>query len=175
MQYKKDIIERLGGEEQYQEIVVKLSERLMRDPWLSDYFGSYSLEDLCVHQREVLDLALVNFDDEEEEQELKACRLVLLHHTHLIMAGFNGSHFDRIKDHLTETLIHFWLESDVIEDVIENFEALKEGFFGSAWLKIHPTKYTQRGEQTSSPKEGETQAWPPPSGDDENLDNSFKS
>lgn len=142
MKYKKDIIERLGGEAQYELTIVDFSERLMGDPLLSDFYVKFSLENLCVLQRNVLDLALAEVEDEEEH--IKACQRVLLDHTPFIMVGFNGSHFDRIKAHLHEALNHFWLGADVIEDIEQNFDSLRSGFFGTAWLNIHPTKYTKR-------------------------------
>jgi hypothetical protein len=141
------IVDRLRVDDPYEGIVLDLSERLMIDPLLSKFFGSYSLEKLCVLHREVLDWVLAQEVNEEEEKiQILRRKKLLIRHTPLILAGFNRTHFDRVKAHLIDVLIKFWLDTEVIEhQVTTSYEALKNGFFGRGnWLKIvHPTnKYT---------------------------------
>lgn len=147
MTYKNDIFNRLGGECQYDMIIVNFAESLIKNRILTKFFGQFSLESLTKLQREVLDLALL---EQSEEEEVKTIRRVLLLHYRLFENGLNGSHFAAIREHLVSALHSVWADSDVIDDITSQFDSLEEGFFGTGWNKIH---YYPLSQTTTTTKE----------------------
>eukprot|EP00934_Nitzschia_sp_Nitz4_P005866 Nitzschia sp. Nitz4//scaffold278_size24532//27//500//NITZ4_008369-RA/size24532-processed-gene-0.0-mRNA-1//1//CDS//3329545357//5856//frame0 len=126
--YQKDIVNRLGGADQYDMVIMNLAERILEDRRVGRFYKSLGFKDLCGLQREVLDLALLDMD---EESLLKMETRVQLYHYRFFLLGMKTAHFDTIKDHLFESLLNCWAEPEVAEDVLECFEDLRYTVFQS--------------------------------------------
>lgn len=127
-QYKNDIVNRMGGPAQYASAIFCLVERLVEDPNLQKFYNPNSLQANCQMLKDILDLAIEDLKKADKE---RLYNRIMLHHYSLFAIGFNESHFDMIKHHLTIALRSLWTAHDVIDDFLYNFEELRDTFFGS--------------------------------------------
>lgn len=126
-QYKKDILNRMGGPRQYSIAIFGLSERLVEDPTLKKFYKGTNMQGICQMQKAVLDMALEEMHDDRKQQLYNR---IMLHHYNLFISGLSEHHFDTIKQHLRDALRCSWTEQDVIDDILYYFEELRGIFFG---------------------------------------------
>ena len=126
MQYKNNIVERLGGIRQYEMTALHMGESMMKDPDLKRFFGSAAADDLCALQMSVLDLALGDMDNGTRNFLLNRATL---RHYRLFQEGLNGTHFALIQNHLEAALRESWADADVIDGVLALFKPLQESFY----------------------------------------------
>ena len=164
VQYKKNLVERIGGSSSYEMTAFQLAERLTVDPKLSEFYGQCSVDDLCDLQVSLMDLAIREMSDDTRTKSLDR---VTLQHYRLFQSGLNVSHFDSIKNHLCDALQYTWADADVIEDFLQCFEPLRETFYQNGCrrtycssddeeeefdmpLKKEPTKEVKKMQRSSS-------------------------
>lgn len=51
-------------------------------------------------------------------------------HYNFFEMGWTTEHFDFVKENLRLALLHSWVETDIINIILERFEALRFDFFG---------------------------------------------
>lgn len=125
-QYKKDVVNRLGGSFQYQKFIIEFTERLARDSKLQPFYGRFSFDSIHKVQTELLELAFCQMESEARE---KLYAKLAVYHSGLFMLGMNSANFNDIKNHLLGALLNSWADSDVIDDIGGLFEELRKELF----------------------------------------------
>jgi truncated hemoglobin YjbI len=111
--YKENLLERIGGASSLDFLVISYCERIQDDPNLKQFYGNFNLKSLTVFQKELVMAALVKPDSEEDAATLKA--RVALRHYRLFELGLNESDFDTLVGHFSGALRDCWLTEDVVE------------------------------------------------------------
>lgn len=132
---KLEIIQRLGGQHLYDMIVLDLCSRISCDPKLFKFYRTFNSKDLCVQQRRVLDTC---FLDSGTEQRKAAESLIILYHFRLFQIGLGDRHFDRILDHLVESLRVAWADEDLIDVIISRYESMRGVFADATAACVRP-------------------------------------
>lgn len=153
VEYKDDLINRMGGEENFDFLVISFSERIQDDRSLSNFFGNFDLKSLTYLMKELLLAALLEPNTKNDVDALK--RKVSLRFHRLFEMGFNERHFDVIKEHLSGALHDCWSRDDVIEPCKEHFAELRDIFqtHGKAVLRMEITQKRQEEEFSQSLRE----------------------
>ena len=128
MEYKNDILSRMGGNCQYEMTIYRWSELILEDPQLRRLFRKVTLDDAFGMNRNLLDLVLRDFDTKAKQGTLR--NRAFLQHYRLFRDGMNStSDFDCLKATLSDALQHSWTDEDVCTEVLEAFETLRTSFF----------------------------------------------
>jgi truncated hemoglobin YjbI len=112
-EYKADIMQRLGGENMFEFVLLGLVERLRSDPTLENFFSNFDSKSLEVHQRTFLTAV---FAVHPEDYDVES--FITLRHYGLINRGFSGKHFDMLVKHLVNAMNDAWVREEVVADVV---------------------------------------------------------
>jgi truncated hemoglobin YjbI len=110
--YKHDLIAKIGGQVQFDFLIMDYCETIQEDPCLQRFFGTCELNSLITLQTEMLNAAFL--DVSEEEAEGLRTHLALKHYR-LFEMGFNERHFDVLEEHFQEAMRDCWIQDDVME------------------------------------------------------------
>eukprot|EP00980_Cylindrotheca_fusiformis_P021111 scaffold8104_cov75-Cylindrotheca_fusiformis.AAC.1 len=92
--YEDNLLNHVGGAEQFEFLVQSYCERILNDPSLNMFYRHFKLANLAIFQKETL-LATFLVPSSERQAIQFRTRIVLRHHQ-LFQMGFNGIHFDRL-------------------------------------------------------------------------------
>lgn len=107
-------------------VIFELAQNMITDSKLRKFFGTSAVDDLFDLQKSVLELALRDMHDEKRRQLHDR---VILHHYRFHQLGLNGSHFDSIKGLLVNALQTAWTDANIIEDILELLEPLRQSVY----------------------------------------------
>mmetsp|Transcript_29997 Transcript_29997/g.46106 ORF Transcript_29997/g.46106 Transcript_29997/m.46106 type:complete len:121 (+) Transcript_29997:1-363(+) len=120
------MIERLGGENVFEFIVLGLAERLQQDVSLEPFFSNFGSSSLDSLQRSVLKAMLTKDDDSsnDDADDSDVDGFILLRYYSVIEQGFDETHFDVVVRHFKESLQDAWVDDDVVTWYIPSDQSL---------------------------------------------------
>jgi len=157
--FKGNLLERWGGDANFELLLVSFCERIQEDAFLSLIFGAYDLDMLVTLQRSLLLAAFVEPASEDEKKHLYG-RVVFLFHE-LFEKGLNEDHFYLLQSHLLDALLDCWEKDDTFNLCKEYFDDLRQLFIENG----NTTRQIVKNIKTQERMHGQE--------DDENLSMSF--
>lgn len=124
--YKDNLLEKLGGSNQFDFLVLTYCEAVQDDPKLKRFFGNYTLRELMEAQRVLLDAAFLQITPERTEDYVR--NSVVLKNYNLFERGMNEKHFDRLLKHFTGALRDCWVQDDVLDLCTKYFTEVRSIF-----------------------------------------------
>lgn len=121
---KNDIIEKIGGQSQFDYVLVTFCENIRLDSSLKLYFSHLDLEGLIQLQKDFLDAAA---SEEEEEEEETMGRLAVKYQL-LWRLGMQETHFEKLQNHFILALKECWAEDDVVQMAEQHYNRLRPLF-----------------------------------------------
>ena len=96
--YKDNLIEQVGGTNQFDFVILTYCEAVQDDPKLKRFFRNYNLKELMKLQKVLLDAAFLKTTPEMTDADVR--NNVILKNYTLFEAGFNAVHFDRLTSNI---------------------------------------------------------------------------
>jgi len=124
---RDELIEKIGGGNQYNFLVTSFCENIQQDAELKDIFLSFDLELLADHMTALLDIVLAQSSDSEPLDE-SARSKVVMNNFNLFEAGMNAMHFKKLRASFESALHDAWVEEDLIEQCNQRFAKLRSVF-----------------------------------------------
>eukprot|EP00934_Nitzschia_sp_Nitz4_P003712 Nitzschia sp. Nitz4//scaffold286_size23798//8623//9249//NITZ4_008450-RA/size23798-processed-gene-0.27-mRNA-1//-1//CDS//3329545738//3702//frame0 len=130
LQYKNNILARLGGETQMEMTILGFCDRLRDDATLNKFYNEVSSSNLVTMQHDAIDYAFLvdadetssdNYADYYEKLEGR----LLLQHYRLLDAGLSVKHFPAIREHFMESLRESWVQESDVEEAAKYFDSLQ--------------------------------------------------
>ncbi|KAL3931555.1 MAG: hypothetical protein SGBAC_011251 [Bacillariaceae sp.] len=125
MNYKDNLVEKVGGQSQFDFIVIKYCEIIQDDLSLRAVFADLQLDGLIDLQKEFLDAALLDLPSHITEV---AMGRLIVKYQHLWQSGLNESNFNLLKAHFTEALRDCWVEDKLISLFEQHYDSLRPLF-----------------------------------------------
>lgn len=100
--YKDNLLERLGGSSNLDFIIISYCENIKDDPSLEPIFGRVKRKNLTVLERELIMASLVKAESTSAAKALYG--RVALRHRQLFAIGLNETHFDILFHHFSDAL-----------------------------------------------------------------------
>ncbi|CAJ1939285.1 unnamed protein product [Cylindrotheca closterium] len=125
MNYKDNLVEKVGGQSQFDFIVIKYCEHITADQSLKLFFKDMEHDSLIELQKEFLSAALLDLPSHITEVAMG--RLVV-NYQDLWESGLNERHFDTLKAHFIESLRDCWVEENLITLFDQHFDSLRPLF-----------------------------------------------
>lgn len=123
--FKDDIIEKAGGESQFDFLVISFCERIQKDKSLKLFYGGLEMSSLVALQKKMIFSAIL--DVSAEEAEALRGKLILRHHL-MSQQGFRSKHFDMLETHFADAMLDVWLDEDVMNLFTKFFQSLRSIF-----------------------------------------------
>ncbi|CAJ1939067.1 unnamed protein product [Cylindrotheca closterium] len=119
--FKDDIVHKLGGEDQFQFLVISFCERIREDRLLRKCYKGLAEKDLLDLQK---DMILTSFVDVSpaEYQTLRS-KLILRHHLIFKEGRFPKHQYEALEKNFEDAMREVWVEEEVLE--------LCKGYFGA--------------------------------------------
>ena len=124
---RDDIIEKIGGENQYNFLVTSFCENIQQDAGLKDLFLSFDLELLAERMTSLLDIVLSQSSD-SKTLDSHDYNKVIMNNFSLFEAGMNASHFKNLQANFEGALHDAWVDEDLIEQCNRRFAKLRTVF-----------------------------------------------
>lgn len=123
---KNNLIERIGGEQQYDFLVLTYAENIHEDKRLQQVFQDYDIDELTSLQKDVLDVAFLHSKGKLSDDETR--NRIVLRNFALFEKGLNEKHFDILQQHFVAALHDCWVEDETFDLCEESFEDLRQIF-----------------------------------------------
>ena len=124
---RDELIEKIGGENQYNFLVTSFCENIQQNAVLKDLFTSFDLELLADRMTALLDIVLAQSSDSETLDEIDRNKVVLGNFS-LFEAGMNARHFKKLQADFESALHDAWVDEGVIEQCNQRFAKLRTVF-----------------------------------------------
>lgn len=122
------LFDRLGGASVVKEVVEDFYKRLLDDDKLALFFEDTKIAVLKNHQLQFLRLVFT-----EIPPELDVHQMLINKHRRLFQhKGLNESHFDLVANHLVQTLHHFQVSQNLIDEAVAIVLSLRPTFESGA-------------------------------------------
>mmetsp|Transcript_42993 Transcript_42993/g.104090 ORF Transcript_42993/g.104090 Transcript_42993/m.104090 type:complete len:156 (+) Transcript_42993:85-552(+) len=121
---RDELIEKIGGENQYNFLVTSFCENIQEDAGLKDIFMTFDLELLADRMTALLDIVLAQSSDSESLDESTRNKVVMNNYS-LFEAGMNAKHFKKLQANFEAALQDAWVEEDLIEQCNRRFAKLQ--------------------------------------------------
>jgi truncated hemoglobin YjbI len=125
--YKDDFVQRIGGSNCYEMVILEFCDRLKADKALERFYGNFDSTTLTSLLREALHLVFYQFST-VQARETAAMR-VKLHHYRLVENGLSDRHFTLFCDHFVAALRESWVEESMIEIAMNHMKCLRSILF----------------------------------------------
>lgn len=111
--FKNNVVQLLGGEDQFQFVVISFCERIKNDRSLKKCYKDLDMKKLIELQK---DMILASFLDitPNEFQTLRS-KLILRYHLIFQEEGFPDDHFDALEENFVGAMRDAWVDEDVLE------------------------------------------------------------
>ena len=127
--FKKDLLDRMGGETEFEMVVSCYIDNILQDDSLAKRFaGLKDREYLAEQQNHFLNVILA---EDPEHAEIR----VAIYFKELLEQGFRQEHYFKFRDHFVLALRESWEDEGVIEDVTKCFDE-----FASVFDKKSPSE-----------------------------------
>ena len=123
--YKDDIVEKIGGQSQYDYVKLSYCESIRDDLELNVFFAHLDLDALMELQAEFLDAAFLDLP--HAETETLVGRLMVKHRM-LWKMGMDETHFEKLKSHFVMALQECWADDDLTLSANKHFDRLRPLF-----------------------------------------------
>ena len=140
--YQKDLYSRMGGEKAYEFAIMELSDRLLKDKSVDQFYGTFNRPNLRLLNKELLDLAF-----QEHSADFDFEKPIALRFFRMFEQGFNETHFDILLKHFEHSLRDSWVEQDVIDDAIKLLGSLRVQFSKQDRLKMKLGDFVAEGKK----------------------------
>ncbi|CAJ1939269.1 unnamed protein product [Cylindrotheca closterium] len=137
MKYKDDLIEKIGGQSQYEFVVIEYCENIQKDHRLEYFFGHLDLQELIQLQKQFLDAVFLDVT-EKEATTLK--NQLMIKYYGLWHMGMNERYFEVLEGHFSETLRDCWVEESLLQQCQKRFEELRPLFEQSGQIALDGCK-----------------------------------
>ncbi|CAJ1964893.1 unnamed protein product [Cylindrotheca closterium] len=124
---RDELIEKIGGENQYNFLVTSFCENIQQDIGLKDIFMSFDLELLADRMTALLDIVLSQTSDSETLDDKDSNKVILANFS-LFEAGMNATHFKLLQANFESALHDAWVDEDVIQQCTQRFAKLRTVF-----------------------------------------------
>ena len=124
---RDEIIEKIGGENQYNFLLASFCENIQQDAGLKDIFISFELEGLAERMSALLDIVFAQSSDYEPLDDISRNRVVMTNFS-LFEAGMNVDHFKKLQANFESALHDAWVEEDLIDQCNQRFAKLQSVF-----------------------------------------------
>ena len=121
---RDELIEKMGGENQYNFLITSFCENIQQDAGLKDIFLTFDLELLAERMTSLLNIVLAQSSDSYDLDQ-SAYNKVIISSFSLFEAGMNGSHFKKLQENFEAALHDAWVEEDLIEQCNRRFAKLQ--------------------------------------------------
>ncbi|KAL3931556.1 MAG: hypothetical protein SGBAC_011252 [Bacillariaceae sp.] len=125
MNYKDNLIEKVGGQSQFDFAVIKYCENIQDDYRVSVFFEDMDLNGLIDLQKEFLNTALLDLSAQESEAAMG--RLVVKYQR-LWQTGLNARYFNVLKAHFIAALRDCWVEDSSLKLFDQHYDSLRPLF-----------------------------------------------
>ncbi|CAJ1939281.1 unnamed protein product [Cylindrotheca closterium] len=122
--YRDNLVEKVGGQSQFEYIVIKYCEGIQDDSSVQTFFADMDLNGLIDLQKEFLNAALLDLNQEEAQA---AMGRLAMKHQHL-WSGLEERHFDVLKAHFIEALRDCWVEEKYVALFDKHYDSLRPLF-----------------------------------------------
>eukprot|EP00980_Cylindrotheca_fusiformis_P012248 scaffold2985_cov75-Cylindrotheca_fusiformis.AAC.1 len=126
IQYKDNLILRIGGSSKFTFLVLSYCERIKDDASLDKYYGKMQIDNLMTMQKEFLMAAFLDPASFNAGDKIRS--RVTLRHFRLFQRGLCEKHFDVLAQHFVDALFDCWLPQDVIELCFTGFQQMRTIF-----------------------------------------------
>lgn len=126
---KQSVIEKLGGENQYEFLIISYCENILEDDRLNGIYEDYDIDSLASLQKNLLDLSFHqagNISPKSVEDETRN-RIVMQNYA-LFEKGLNAHHFDLLREHFVSALHNCWIQDDIFDMCQQRFDRLRSIF-----------------------------------------------
>eukprot|EP00980_Cylindrotheca_fusiformis_P012355 scaffold3033_cov91-Cylindrotheca_fusiformis.AAC.1 len=127
------IIETIGGEHQFDFLMLTFVQKINDDKRLMHIFKHYDIDELTRVQKNLLRTAFLHSKGNLSGEETR--NRVVLQNYALFEKGLNEEYFDILQHHFISALHESWIENDAFNLCDASFEALRRIFqetsFGS--------------------------------------------
>ena len=123
--YKDNLIQKIGGDSQYDFVLLRYCESIQNDPRALYFFANLSLPELIELQKKLLDAAFLDLPPAEAEAMMG--RMSLKCHM-LWRMGLNERYFEVMKAHFLEALRDCWVEENIVQLCATHYDGLRPMF-----------------------------------------------
>lgn len=123
--YKDNLIKKIGGQSQYDFVIIKYCESIQNNPRVIFFFDNLELSDLIDLQKQLLDAAFLDLSPVEAEAMMGSMALKC---AMLSRMGLNQRYFEVLKGHFLEALRDCWVHESVVEICDIHYEGLRPMF-----------------------------------------------
>jgi hypothetical protein len=124
---KEELLDQIGGECQFDFILLTFCESIEEDTELSEVFKGMHVNTMVDLMNGLLDAALEMYSSRIVENEDTRNRIVLKNYA-LFEMGLNKSHLEKMKVHYEAALHDSWVEDKVFSECKQRFEYLEAVF-----------------------------------------------
>mmetsp|Transcript_23716 Transcript_23716/g.36058 ORF Transcript_23716/g.36058 Transcript_23716/m.36058 type:complete len:168 (+) Transcript_23716:85-588(+) len=127
---KSSVIQRIGGERDFEFVVLSLVDRLRDDKQLRRFFSTFEPNDLAAHQEEFLRVVFAQANDMDDARTKNDLQVFIhLRYFLLIKQGFDETHFDLTISHIIAALEDAWVDDqDLIDDTVTVLNSVRPIF-----------------------------------------------
>lgn len=123
--YKDNIVERVGGQSEFDFVIMNYCESICNDSSLKSFFAQLDLNGLIELQTEFLNAAFIDTSAQETEATIGS---LALKHQLLWQMGLDETHFEKLRDHFAMALRDAWTEEAVVQLAEKHFNCLRPLF-----------------------------------------------
>ncbi|KAL3935585.1 MAG: hypothetical protein SGBAC_008924 [Bacillariaceae sp.] len=143
--FKNNIVQKLGGEDHFQFLVISFCERIRNDPLLKRSYKGLDEKGLIELQK---DMILTSFlDVSPSEYQILRSKLFLRHHV-IFQEGVPEKHYEALEENFVCAMRDVWVDEEVLElckthfGVIRSF--LEDCSFMTQTNRIEQNAYINR-------------------------------
>lgn len=120
---KDELIQEIGGREQYNFLIFSFFEKIQEDRKLYELFSHLDIEDLVCQMNKLLDVVLTLTKSRCQDEKLR--NSVLLNNYSLLEMGVYTDDFATLQTHFEAALHEAWVEAELFEECKARFEMLR--------------------------------------------------
>jgi truncated hemoglobin YjbI len=124
---KATLIDRIGGECQYDFLVLSYCENILEDHQLAWMYEDYDFDSLASLQKNLLDIFFLQDTREKIFNKDSRNRIVMQNYA-LFEKGMTVHHFDLLREHFVNALHSCWIQDELLDLCQQRFEALRSIF-----------------------------------------------
>ncbi|CAJ1960428.1 unnamed protein product [Cylindrotheca closterium] len=120
---KDDLIEEIGGKEQYDFLILSFCEKIQEESELEEIFCHLDTEVLASRMNSLVDVAFALTESRCQDEKLR--NDVLLKNYSLLELGLYASHFEILQQMFEAALHESWIEAEAFDRCKTRFEMLR--------------------------------------------------
>jgi truncated hemoglobin YjbI len=125
--HKENLLDRIGGESQYDYLILSYCENILEDHRLARIYKDYDIDSLASLQKSLLDISFLQDTSGKIFYEDSRNHIVMQNYA-LFEKGMNVHHFDLLRKHFVDALHNSWIQDELFDLCQHRFEALRSIF-----------------------------------------------